>query len=92
MKLTLAILIVIVFAWCCFGCEGMGGGGNSVDPNRTHQIDTLPDSLRVKDTIGNGYLQTEFHFVVFYDANSIARFMTIDEYEIYQIRKRKTGQ
>lgn len=49
MKLILLIFFVLVIGWCCFGC----GGGYSVDPNKTHQIDSMPDSTRVKDTVIN---------------------------------------
>lgn len=49
MKLILFIVFALVVLWCFFGC----GGGYSVDPNKTHQIDTMPDSSRVKDTVIN---------------------------------------
>lgn len=52
MKLILFVVFALVLLWCCFGCGDIGGG-RSVDPNNTHQIDTLPDSLRVKDTVIN---------------------------------------
>ena len=92
MKGILFILFILLLGWCCFGC---GAGEPNHDWRDTLQK-PLPDSILVKDTsfkdvvfISMRDMTTHYERTLFYIVGGT--WMSPNEWEIYQIRKRKLG-